>query len=395
MNTKFTKGMLALLLTFVLVFSAVGCSKKDDTKEPDTTPTTAPTQEPDEDDTTDVVEVVADVPANRYDATVTPRTGNNETSPLVVSIGTLDGKFNPFFATSTYDVEVYERSHIGLLHYNKLGAPEAGIDAPSVAYDYTQEISADNSTSTYTFVLKNKLTFSDGQPITAKDVLFSMYVLSDPMYDGSSTFYTMNIQGINEYRLQTSADILKTVDAIIEAGITAGDDGSMVINPADGVTAEQQEKFWSYLDEAGTGFAQEIIDYVNLNYPSYIPDYFAPYTADQVAADPDMQAAFGMVMWGFGSLDADGAFTDSLDNKYDLATDTVDAKIYWDNILGSYGYDLSDAGINVEKAGELSIQDYIKQHIFLQKDRLLAELRVLQALPPEQWNLKTALKENL
>ena len=51
----------------------------------------------------------------------------------------------------------------------------------------------------------------------------------------------MNIQGINEYRLQTSADVLEAVDAILEAGITSGDDGSMVINPADGVTLEQQE----------------------------------------------------------------------------------------------------------------------------------------------------------
>jgi peptide/nickel transport system substrate-binding protein len=81
--------------------------------------------------------------------------------------------------------------------------------SPSFAYDYTQEISDDKSTSTYTFILKNGITFSDGKPVTAKDVLFSMYVLSDPMYDGSSTFYTMNIQGMNEYRLQTSADVLK------------------------------------------------------------------------------------------------------------------------------------------------------------------------------------------
>lgn len=367
MKIKFTKSMFLLLLTLVVIFSAVACKKSDDTDNPDTnTPTTAPDEKPDEkqddtpDDTIQPVEVVPDVPANRYDATVTPRTGNNDTNPLVVSIGTLDGKFSPFFATSAYDVDANGQAHLGLLYYNKLGAPEAGIDAPSYAYDFTQEISADNSLSTYTFILKNKLTFSDGQPITAKDVLFSMYVLSDPMYDGSSTFYTMNIQGMNEYRLQTSADTLKTVDLILEAGITAGDDGSMVINPADGVTAEQQEKFWSYLDQAGTGFAQEIIDYVNLNYPSYIPDYFAPYTPEQVAADPDMQAAFGMVMWGFGSVEADGAFTDSIGTKYDLATDTVDAKIYWENILAAYGYDISDAGINVEKAGELSIQDYIK-----------------------------------
>lgn len=362
MKFKFTKGMLALLLAFVLAFSAVGCSKKDDTKKPDTTetPTKAPDKPSDDTGTDKPVEVLPDVPANRYDATVTPRTGNNETSPLVVSIGTLDGKFSPFFATSAYDVDVNGMAHIGLLYYNKFGAPEAGIDVPSYAYDFTQEIGEGNSSTTYTFILKNKLTFSDGAPITAKDVLFSMYVLSDPKYDGSSTFYTMNIQGINEYRLQTSADVLEAVDAILDAGITTGDDGSMVINPADGVTMEQQEVFWSYLDEAGATFAQEIIDYVNTNYTGHIPEYFAPYTAEEVAANTNMQAAYGMVLWEFGELDADGAFIDSLGNKYDLAADTVDANIYWENILGAYGYDLSDAGINYEKAGDLTIQDYIK-----------------------------------
>lgn len=361
MKNKLTKSMLLLLLAIVVVFSVVGCSKSksDDTDQPDTqTPTTTPSDTTD--DTKEPTEVLPDVPANRYDASVTPRTGSNETNPLVVSIGTLDGKFSPFFATSAYDVDVNGMAHLGLLYYNKLGAPEAGIDVPSYAYDFTQEISDDNSTSTYTFILKNKLTFSDGQPMSAKDVLFSMYVLSDPMYDGSSTFYTMNIQGINEYRLQTSSDVLKTVDAILEAGIQPGDDGSMVINPANGVTAEQQEKFWSYLDEAGAGFAQEIIDYVNTNYTSYIESYFAPYTPDQVAANANMQAAFGMVLWGFGEVDEAGAFIDSLGNKYDLATDTVDANIYWENILAAYGYDLSDAGINTEKAGDLTIQDYIK-----------------------------------
>lgn len=357
MKIKFTKSIFLLLLTLTVVFSAIACSKSDDTDKPDTSPTTAPDNSTDD---KQPVEVLPDVPADRYDATVTPRTGNNETNPLVISIGTLDGKFSPFFATSAYDVDVNGQAHIGLLYYNKSGAPEAGIDVPSYAYDFTQDISDDNSTSTYTFVLKNKLTFSDGKPITAKDALFSMYVLSDPMYDGSSTFYTMKIQGINEYRLQTSADILEAVDAIIEAGIKPGDDGSMVINPANGVTIEQQEKFWSYLPEGGEAFAQEIIDYVNVKYPSYIEENFAPYTVDQVAANPNMQAAFAMLMWGFGSLDDEGAFIDNLGNKYNLETDTVDAKIYWDNIFAAYGYDVSDAGINYEKAGELTIQDYVK-----------------------------------
>lgn len=356
MKTKVIKGMLAMLMALLLIFSVVSCSKP--VEKPETSPTPAPTPA----ESARPVEVAADVPADRYDAIVTPRTGNNDTSPLVVSTGTLDGKFSPFFASSAYDVDASDMTQIGLLYYNKDGAPEAGIDVPSYAYEYTQEVSADNSTSTYTFVLKNKIPFSDGKPITAKDVLFSMYVLSDPMYDGSSTFYTMNIQGMNEYRLQTSEDTLKVVDAIIEAGVKSGDDGSMVVNPANGATAEQQDKFWSYLGEAGTKFAQEIIDYVNANYAAkYIgeADTFPGFTVEQVAADPDIQAAFGMVMWGFGEI-KDGAFVDSTGKTYDLTKDTVDAKIYWENIVAKYGYDLSDAGINVEKAGDLSIQDYVK-----------------------------------
>jgi len=191
--------------------------------------------------TTAPKEILPDVPANRYDATKTPRTGNNATNPLVVSTGTLDGKFSPFFNTSAYDTDVVDMTQLYLLFYNKDGAPEAGINVPSYAYDYKQEVSADNSSSTYTFILKNGITFSDGKPVTAKDVLFSIYVLCDPLYDGSSTYYTMNIKGMKEYRLQTTADTLEMVDKILEAGIKTGDNGEMVINPASGVTAAQQE----------------------------------------------------------------------------------------------------------------------------------------------------------
>lgn len=357
MKIKAFKGSLALIVTLILIFTAVSCTPT--AVDPDPTPTPAPAETPEPTD--EPVEVLPDLPADRYDARVTPRTGNNATSPLVASTGTLDGKFSPFFATSAYDTDVVGMTQIGLLHYNKDGEPEAGIDVPSFAYDYIMEVNADNTQSTYTFVLKNGITFSDGTPVTAKDVLFSMYVLSDPAYDGSSTFYTMKIQGINEYRLQTSADVLKTVDAILEAGITANEDGTFTINPADGVAMEVQEKFWSYLDEAGIKFAQEIIDYVNTNYVSYIESDFAPYTPDQVAENSNMQAAFGMVLWGFGEVDEEGAFTDSMGKTYDLTTDTVDAKVYWENILDAYGYDLSDAGINYEKAGDLTIQDYVKE----------------------------------
>lgn len=361
MKTKAIKGSLALILALLFAFSAVSCSRpasEDDATPP---PTTSETPEPSD-------EVVADVPADRYDARTTPRTGNNDTTPLVVSTGTLDGKFSPFFATSAYDVDVSDMTQVGLLYYNKDGAPEAGINVPSFAYEYTMDVSGDNSSSTYTFVLKNGIKFSDGQPVTAKDVLFSMYVFSDPVYDGASTFYTMNIQGLNEYRFQTSADVLESVDAIIEAGITPAEDGTYTINPAEGVSAEQQEKFWSYLDEAGVNFAERLADYITTQYSAYIEPYFAPYTAADVAADPSLKAPAAMALWGFGELDEEGAvFTDAKGDTYELGTDTVDAKVFWENLVDAYGYDLSDNGINAETEEPKLVQDFVKE-VYIAKE---------------------------
>ncbi len=342
--------LIAVLLCAMLMFATFGCQTEEPAEEP-AAATAEPTEAP----------VVVDVPADRYDATVTPRTGANATTPLVISSQTLDGKFSPFFATSAYDVAVEGYTQIGLLYYDKAGAPQAGVEFPSLAYSYTQEVSDDQSTSTYTYVLKNGITFSDGVPVTAKDVLFTIYALCDPLYDGSSTFYSIAIQGLNEYRLQTSAEALAVAEAIVAAGISTADDGTLAYPAADGATAEQQAAFWAYLDQAGEKFAQEIVDYVENNYliDDYVQAYFSEeLTAEQIKASDWLTVAYGMGMWGFGGY-ADGVFTDVLGNTYDETTGLTAAD-YWANIIGSYGYDLSDAGINYEKAGDLRIEDYVR-----------------------------------
>ena len=56
----------------------------------------------------------------------------------------------------------------------------------------------------YRFVLKNDLKFSNGSPLTMKDVLFNFYVYLDPSYYGSSTVYSTDIVGLQEYRTQST-----------------------------------------------------------------------------------------------------------------------------------------------------------------------------------------------
>ncbi len=316
----------------------------------------------------DSVSVKADVPANRFKAA--DRTGNNATQPLVLSTGTLDGKLNPFFVTSAYDTAVEELTQLKLIVPNKDGEPVAGIDEASYAYSYKQEIKnkdTDHATSEYTFILKNGITFSDGKPVTAKDVLFSIYVLCDPLYDGASTYYSMAIQGMEEYRTQTTKEVSEKYTALAEkiyaAGITANEDGSFSYPPAHGVTQEQQKEFWALLDEAGAKFAQAIVHYVYSDYTAYIgTEYFPGFTLEDVAVSDTLKVAFGMAMWGYGSLEEETkVFTDKSGNTYDLSqSDTqLTAAIYWETILKDYEYNVD--AVN-EQAADPSITIYNYLH---------------------------------
>jgi peptide/nickel transport system substrate-binding protein len=55
----------------------------------------------------------------------------------------------------------------------------------------------------YYFALKNGVKFSNGATLSIQDVLFNLYTLLDPSYTGSSTLYSVNIQGLKAYRAQT------------------------------------------------------------------------------------------------------------------------------------------------------------------------------------------------
>lgn len=45
--------------------------------------------------------------------------------------------------------------------------------------------------------------FSDGTPLTIRDVLFNLYMYLDPVFSGSATLYSVNIKGLEEYRTQS------------------------------------------------------------------------------------------------------------------------------------------------------------------------------------------------
>ena len=182
-------------------------------------------------------------------------------TPLVVGYSPFSSKFSPFFSETAYDQDVWVMTQIGLLTSDRTGAIiYKGIEGETVNYngtDYTYYGPADlevvenaDGTVDYNFTLREDLKFSDGEPLTVDDVIFSMYVLCDPTYEGNSTLYAQPIVGMAEYR----AGMTTLSKALAAAGRGNTDFTNW--------TEEQQTKFWDNFDKGLVPFAQEICDYV-------------------------------------------------------------------------------------------------------------------------------------
>ncbi len=307
---KHMKQLIALLLALVLCLGLLaGCASKttDDTTPTDTTPaddtSKDDTAEPSGEDTTD--EIV----------------GNPDGTIVIAETG-FGGKFSPFFAASAPDQAAHALTQAVLLNADRRGEIIMhGIEGETRSYngtDYTyygladcEVTENDDGTVTYAITLRDDVTFSDGTPMTIDDVIFNMYVYMDPTYDGSATFYSVPIVGIDEYR--------GGMDTRMNVILAAGPDG---YEANDLYTEEQYNTFWAAFQTAGEKFAQSIADYVMENYGA----------ADFAAA---------VAMWGY---------------------EANDAAELWSKIVETYGYDLSDDGINKEVA-TTSITDFLAEEI--------------------------------
>ena len=190
--------------------------------------------------------------------------GDAKESVLVAGYSNFNSKFSPFFSETAYDQDVQALTQLALLPQDRMGAVvQKGIEGETINYnntDYTYygpadlEITQnDDGTVFYDFTLREDLKFSDGEPLTIDDVIFSMYVLCDPTYDGSSTLFTQPINGMEAYRsgMDTKANLI----------IAAGPDNKEFTN----WTEEEQTTFWTNAKTASEAIAQEIVDYCKAN----------------------------------------------------------------------------------------------------------------------------------
>ena len=270
---------------------------------------------------------------------------------LVFGYSYFSQKFSPFFSKTAYDRDVADMTMVYLLINDRAGnvimngSNGETFDYNGVSYTYRSIADFDvvqkaDGTVDYNIKLRDDILFSDGVKMTIDDVIFCIYVMCDPSYDGSYTFYSMPVTGMQNYRTGVTADIYDKYEALGNAILAAGPDNTNY----SGWTAAQQDLFWTtYLDIAGAKFAQEIIDYCVSNYAAYM------------GAVGGSEVALGMYVWGFGEPDDDGVFvTYFTESEFDIPNgEEPTAEDYWAEILEAYGLDFSDEGINVESANSL------------------------------------------
>ena len=136
--------------------------------------------------------------------------GGNTKKPdaFIIMSEEFDGLFNPFFSTTAADGTIVSMTQIGMLsseYVDGVVKVAYGENHATVTKDFEiSDYDAEKDQTVYTFVLKNGIKFSDGQPLTMEDVLFNLYVYLDPAYTGSATIYSTKIKGLEEYKTQES-----------------------------------------------------------------------------------------------------------------------------------------------------------------------------------------------
>lgn len=253
--------------------------------------------------------------------------GDGETNDtLVVGYSRFSNKFSPFFAKTSYDQDVANMTQVSLLTADRGGAiVYNSIEGETIAYngtDYTYKGMSDlvvtkntDGTVYYDITIRDDVKFSDGTALTIDDVIFTMYALSDPAYNGSSTFYALPIAGMAEYR--SGMDTIENL--IIDMGRT--------YSATPYFTEAQHTAYWNAVDAAGVDFVKGILS-------KLINTYGANKEGDSVATY--------MANWGY-NLEADATEADA-----------------WAAIEAAYD-NIKDA--NASEAGDVDLFDMINKNL--------------------------------
>ncbi len=139
------------------------------------------------------------------DPSLVPAAAQLRKDTIVAGISEPQGIFNPYFFTNGWDENV-----TNVIFARLIGRDSQGKLVPELAESWS--VSADNKT--YTIKLKPNLVYSDGSPLTAEDIAFTLTLLYDPAYDGEFDITLAHIAGGEEYKAGKAQSVsgLKVID---------------------------------------------------------------------------------------------------------------------------------------------------------------------------------------
>ena len=276
----------------------------------------------------------------------------NET--LVACTTGFENKFSPFFAQNVDDRTVEQMTQISMLYSDREGAPilngmsDEGETIPFNGTDYVYHTPAnievvenEDGSVDYNITMREDLKFSDGEPVTIDDYIFSLYVVSDPTYDGSTTLYSSPIKGMEEYRSGMS-----TLSVLIAEKGEDNTDFSLY-------TEDQQKAFWDAVNGGLTDFAQSIVDYcVEAGYAADAEDVKTAagawgFDLADGATAKDFAMAIGEAYgWNFSAMEKETAGT--------ALADLMDADVYAYSTVGVSTGDSADYIEGIVRTGDYS-----------------------------------------
>jgi len=139
------------------------------------------------------------------DASQIPAAAKLRKDTVVAGISEPQGIFNPYLFTNGWDENVTD-----VIFSRLIGLDAHGEPVPELAESW--KVSADNKV--YTIKLRPNLKYSDGSPMTAEDVAFTLTLVSDPSYDGDFDISLAHIEGADAYHAGKADSIsgLKVLD---------------------------------------------------------------------------------------------------------------------------------------------------------------------------------------
>jgi ABC-type dipeptide transport system, periplasmic component len=257
---------------------------------------------------------------------------NQNNNTLVISSDDFNGKFNPFFGTWVADVAIgNDLTQSFVMTVDRNGEYVLnGIDGTTTSYqgqDYTYYSlgkfveSRDGDNYVYTLTIRPDVKFSDGVTMTIDDVIFNLYVYSDPHYDGPASIYKLPIIGLKQYY----SGNLDLSDASLDAFLANPDEAAIA-----GIKEVVAELIGEEYDWAGTA------EGLGYSYEEGNPESFLAFYGDE----------------SWDNSDAPTTGADAIREYYvNYAVD-----FYWQN---PRAFDVSYGGAYLVPAERMAIKQYL------------------------------------